>query len=303
MNRIHHRLLRLTKTHRQAYPLILHGMMVYYDWIVRRGGKPILVYQMGKVGSQTVVETINRLQLNRPVFHFHWMNSDSLAFTRQKAEDSGRAYPGKDYWESMYVRNRLLLNQNKAAHDIITLTRDPVARNLSAFFHSITYWYPGYYHQLDDPGFNQETLFEGIKRKFIDTYIHQKTLDWFDKELRLFFGFDIYRERFIPQQGFRVYQGENLNLLVLRMEDLDECLNAALEEFFNTPLVDFKIENKNRSAQKEYHQLYDQFRSWLILPGEFLDEMYGSDFARFFYTQEEINRFRKRWSTRETQLF
>lgn len=303
MNRIHHRLLRLTKTHRQAYPLVLRSMMVYYDWIVRRGGKPILVYQMGKVGSQTVVETISRLRRNRPVFHFHWMDPDSLAFTRQKAEDSGRAYPGKDYWESMYIRNRLLLNQNKAAHDVITLTRDPIARNLSAFFHSITYWYPEYYRQLNDPDLGQETFFEGIRKKFLETYIHQKTLDWFDKELKLFFGFDIYREKFIPQQGFRVYKDENLNLLVLRMEDLDECLETALEEFFNTPLVDFEIKNKNRSAQKEYHQLYNQFRSWLILPGDFLEEMYGSDFARFFYTQEEINQFKKAWSTREIQPF
>ena len=87
------------------------------------------------------------------------------------------------------------------------------------------------------------------------------------------------------------------------MEDLDECLKTALEEFLTTPLTDFKIKNKNRSSQKDYHQLYDQFRSWLILPGDFLDEMYGSDFARFFYTQEEINRFKKAWSTRETQPF
>ncbi|ARA94416.1 hypothetical protein AWN76_015485 [Rhodothermaceae bacterium RA] len=48
---------------------------------------PILVYQMGKVGSSTVTRTLAMLGLSEPVLHLHTLNPETLrrAVERQRA--------------------------------------------------------------------------------------------------------------------------------------------------------------------------------------------------------------------------
>lgn len=93
---------------------------------------------MAKVGSSTVVASIKKADLNMPIYHVH-------ALTREGLKDEERAYFGlsknllcksllpttTQLFEGYYVRD--LIKGNNRDIKIVTLVRDPVARNISAF--------------------------------------------------------------------------------------------------------------------------------------------------------------------------
>ena len=55
----------------------------------------------------------------------------------------------------------------------------------------------------------------------------------------------------------------------------------------------------NTSEQKWYASLLDDFLDEVDIPGSYLDEMYGSEYARHFYRPTELAVFRSRWNTRQ----
>jgi len=39
---------------------------------------PILIYQMGKVGSTTILKSLKNAQIQNPVYHIHFLSSDGI---------------------------------------------------------------------------------------------------------------------------------------------------------------------------------------------------------------------------------
>ncbi|MCG6535560.1 MAG: hypothetical protein L7F78_12915 [Syntrophales bacterium LBB04] len=56
----------------------------------------------------------------------------------------------------------------------------------------------------------------------------------------------------------------------------------------------FQLKNGNTSDEKPYRELYNQFKSF-PLPVEFVEAAYSTRLARHFYTELEIQGFRRRW--------
>ena len=109
---------------------------------------PIVVYQMGKVGSRSVYEALVDLRLAVPVYHAHVLEDlDNMA------ESIKKQFPNPVH--SLRViragkRLRQLIDSNPTQHwHIITLVRDPIARNVSRFFHSIEEVLPDVRRQFD----------------------------------------------------------------------------------------------------------------------------------------------------------
>jgi hypothetical protein len=295
-NKIHHRLITGLGLEKYAFAIVQRLLFIYYNQKINTIGKPILLFQMGKVGSQTVEKTLNSLELSRPVFHFHWLSPDMLKFTLDKSDFLRRAYPGRDYWESVYVKEKILPSLPSGNVDIITLTREPIARNLSAFFYSWGYWYPDMMEKFIDLDSHPQAR-QQLTDYFLQKFHHQRALDWFDVELAPYFDFDIYQEPFSPEKGYQIYQTRKLNLLLIRLEDLNRCLQLALEDFFDMSFPDYQMRTKNLSQSREYNHLYKDFLKTASLPREYVDEMYNSRYARFFYTESELNGFRDHWTT------
>jgi len=53
---------------------------------------------------------------------------------------------------------------------------------------------------------------------------------------------------------------------------------------------------RNEATQKAYAETYRDFLATARFPASLLDQAYGSRYARHFYADSELARFRRRWS-------
>lgn len=106
---------------------------------------PVLVYQMGKVGSKTIEKSIKEnyaiAGIEVPVFHVHFLNDFEM--WRQKAlqerVDPTPTLLAMEHGEMLrhQIDSRPLQNWN-----IVTLIRDPVARNVATLFQNLADFIP-----------------------------------------------------------------------------------------------------------------------------------------------------------------
>jgi len=235
----------------------------YYD---RRTSKivPVLVYTMGKVASSSIYLSLYR-QYGGIVLFGH------------------NIYEDHDDWRLDYIYRRAIYE--KKPIKIISLTREPIGRNISAFFQTFER-NTGF--KLENATFSHDELFQ----LFLETYDHDLPLKWFQLRLQKVFGVDVYSTPF-PQSGASVYTHENIQVLVMRSE-LDDSEKATLIcQFLETK--DFHLENENVSSQKNYSSMYEQFKNKIKLPPEYINKMCESKYFNHFYPPEMIEVVRKRW--------
>jgi hypothetical protein len=256
---------------------------------VRARGEPIVVYQMGKVGSSTVYRSLRSLELPRPVHHVHLLNDlDALE------EQIKRFYPDPSgtlaqIEKGRRLRRRMLRNR-AATWNVVSLVRDPVQRNVSAFFESITEVIPDVYERCA----RDDIAIADIKDAFLDRFDHDAPLSWFQSQLRPVFGIDVFAVGFDTDKGYATYEAPGARLLVIRLENLMQDGEAAIGEFLG--LDDFELVATNIGRDKRYADLYAEFERRVTLPPSYLDRMYGSRFARHFYSSVEIEAFAQQWT-------
>ncbi|MGI9284913.1 MAG: putative capsular polysaccharide synthesis family protein, partial [Pseudomonadales bacterium] len=73
---------------------------------------------------------------------------------------------------------------------------------------------------------------------------------------------------------------------------VDRCAPTAFREFLN--MNDFQIVKQNEAKAKKYYQLYKKFKTEAVFPRRYIDAVYGSKYARHFYTDAELAGFRQR---------
>ena len=82
--------------------------------------------------------------------------------------------------------------------------------------------------------------------------------------------------------------------MIIKFEKIREVGKVQIGSFVNDPK--FKIINDNISREKSYNELYREFCLSIRLPKEFIKKQYSSKYAKFFYTDEELSSFTKKWS-------
>ncbi len=251
--------------------------------------EPILIYQMGKVGSRTVYRSLKALGLGVPVYHCHLLND------LDKIEDAiikSRANPKETLAEirnGRKLRSQIFEGKYKK-WNLISLVRDPIKRNISAFFQNITEVIPDVYEKYN----NNSISIDEIINSFIHEYDHNAPLYWFDSQLKDVFDIDVFASEFPKAAGYEVYDGEKVRLLLMRLENLTACVQDAIEVFFG--IQDFKLINVNIGNQKKYNKIYRDFLENANLPANYIDLMYDSKFCKHFYNSDEIEEFRKSWA-------
>jgi Putative capsular polysaccharide synthesis protein len=265
-----------------------------------RGQQPVLVYQMGKVGSSTVVQTLETAQLSSPIYHMHTLTTRGIHETEEHyygdrlRSTSPSQWPNtKHLFVSHYLFKQLQQRgSNKKHWKIISLVRDPIARNISDFFENIEIFIPDYYARRRCNEITANVLSKYFLTQYPD---HNVPLTWLDVELHSVFGVDVYATDFPKPCGYQIYAAKNADVLILRLESLATCLAPALKEFLGLPHGE--PVNANQAANKEYYTAYREFRSQTTIPAAYLDRMYTSRYAQHFYTPEELNGFRAKWSS------
>lgn len=271
---------------------------------------PVLVYTMGKVGSTAVARSLKAAGEGYRVYHLHWLVPEHLrldealhrAASRRNRHTPLRKLFSPEYvWRGQYLSKQVQAPQRDGSKwNVITLIRDPVARNVSAFFQNVEFFF-GYDWRVELRVKDEEQVVAELVDLFRNNYVNKSEairmdgdpLTWFDDELKAVFGVDVFDHDFPADQGFKMYEAPLANVLLIRLEDLDSCAPQAFEQFLG--LKAFETQRANVAANKAYTSLYDRFLHVVDIPGEYLDKLYGAKASTHFYTEEELAKFRARW--------
>jgi hypothetical protein len=135
-------------------------------------------------------------------------------------------------------------------------------------------------------------------RLFLEKFDHDTPLVFFDREFKGVLGIDVFSSDFPKPKGYKIYEQELADVLLIRLENLDQCASKAFQEFLN---VDgFTVIRKNIASEKAYYPIYRKFLESVLLPDSYIDEMYASKYARHFYSEQEIDAFRAKWHKGKT---
>jgi hypothetical protein len=128
---------------------------------------------------------------------------------------------------------------------------------------------------------------------FLNKFPHDSPLTYFDREFKGVLNVDIFSRDFQKTKGYQVYREREFDILLIRLEDLNTCFIEAVREFMG--IDNLVLVNENLSVNKEYNVIYQIVKNSIKFPESFLDKIYFSKFSRHFYTDEELNGFKKRW--------
>lgn len=252
---------------------------------------PVYILQMGRVGSVSVLTAVNaacqEIGLDVPVYHKHYISSFDLIVERIVADLEDPAFALQF---DRQLRNTFLSDiQSGQPVKIISLVRDPVARNVSMFFFAFSQFVPDWKEKEAQnllPASMLNEIFES-KRQFIQT-----ALNWFDEQIKDTLELDVYAAPFEKARGWQVYKKGQVELLVLRMEDLYRTGEDVLRQFLHLPHL--KMVKVNTGEEREAYELYRRFLTQPISQ-EYLEMTYATKLARHFYTDAEIEQFIQRW--------
>jgi hypothetical protein len=243
--------------------LEIRDRLMFSYWLKR--ARPVLIYQMGKVGSTSL--------------------GRSLA----------NGYPGisvntHDFFAEhrKWLVRRLFrsVSEEGTELDVITLIREPVGRNISAFFENYER-FAGVKYQKSDLTVAQ------LRDLFLANYLHDLPLEWFENHIERTFGIDVYASPF-PESGYATYEKGGVRLLVIKLEIPDTAKEKAVGEFLE--LRAFQLTRANVGDVKEYADQYTAFKREVHLPSHYLDRMCRSRYFTHFYSPDVIEEVRQRWT-------
>ena len=227
----------------------------FRDCYYLRWHMPILVYQMGKVGSRSVYESL--LAWGVKAIHLHRME------------------PG-------YTREIARRDQVR----IITIVREPIGRQISGFFQN--------FKSHTGVAYEQATFdLAALSRIFLDKKHFWHPPRWFDKEMKTQLGIDVYDYPFPQEKGYVVIKQGKYEMLILKLELDDTLKEKAIAEFVG--LDNFKLVRKNVGQDKVYAKTYREFKRNLRLPEQFIAGMCNARYTRHFYSHTEIEAMRAKY--------
>jgi hypothetical protein len=173
---------------------------------------PTLVYQMGKVGSSTVVRTLENLPLSTPIVRVHSLHPAKVA------EDIETLRESLGYLREHVVTSSTLvqkqLDWGEFPCTVITCTREPVGRAISFAFQD---WKRQLPEVSDVRELEPEQMVELVMQKLRPGSLHADPGQWFGRELKSVFGIDVMAVPYNFEQGYVTVQGGPVDALVIRM--------------------------------------------------------------------------------------
>lgn len=226
-----------------------------------------LCLQMGKVGSSTIVRSFPT------VMQFHsWSGSAPIQYFSTKYRGTPLGQLRQAYsWRRQFRKASVLWDRARLSGEtvkIVTGVREPLARNISAYFQT-----------MPDDFVSSEPI-EDVHGEFLAFGAHYVPNVWFDLELKRHFGLDVYAHKFDKDRGYSVIREAGIEVFVYRMENLDDAIEA-LGDFLGRPGV--KLAASNRASDKPIATTYEAFRKSFVPPEGLRADLYGSRYFRHFY--------------------
>lgn len=244
--------------------------------------KPVLIYSMGKVGSLSLYHSI-QAQTNLPTFHIHSLNQERIDWEYEVCRAKGWWPDSKNPGALIYEKKI----QNNQAASVITTIREPIERNVSAFFEVFRY-----YNKIEASDYQGDTGF--LQEQFLKLVPHDYPLTWLDEELKKMLGINVYKKPFDFQKKHQQYSKNKLNLLLLRVDLSDTEKESQIDQLLG--ISDLKLVRHNVGSEKTYAKLYEQFKRNLKLPQNYVEQMLGSKYCSHFYSPKERQDLFEKWT-------
>lgn len=259
---------------------------------------PVIVYQMGRVGSTALVAALEQSKINRPLLHAHFLSPNGVRFLYRlyvAMYGSWRSVP-ENHKRHVLRSHAIGKYLNRARqYQVITLVRDPVATNLSGFFHN---WRLRSMDRTDESEETPSTI-QRLQERFLSEYPHSVPLQWFDHELNGVFEIDLFASPFPREDGHQICHGRRATVLAFKSEQLSECVGDACSQFLDVP--DVFVKNEDHPINAISTSLYKAFVRHAKMPASYLRQMYESKVARHFYSESERRAFCDRWRLPDEQ--
>lgn len=257
-----------------------------------REHRAVLVYQMGKVGSSTVTASLRAARLGVPVYSVHTLTDEGIATLDAFYRSTGFPYlpGGAHLLVSRFLCSQLRRGVSDGKWKVVTLVRDPVARNMSLLFQLGRRLLPDFEERCRDDALDVAQLTTRLENKYPGQV---DCLSWFETELRRVFAVDVLSSPFPKDAGFRIYRGDHVDVLLLKVEYLDTCGADAMEAFLG--VRGLRLVEANVSRRKHYAASYQRFLQTVRVQAGYVARLYSSAYMRHLYSEEAIAHFRNRW--------
>jgi len=255
----------------------------------------VLIYQMPKIGSQTIEATLRSCKFPHAIRRFHYL-SPTLAGTVRRgissdSPDSAWKSEAQQQLDwigeiSRTIRLRRLmcgLGVRLPKLEVITGARDLLSLVLSSIFENYLYF--------------EKSVDAMTVERCREAILHPKTFkalrNWFDLELKRFIRVDVFDRPFSHEQGYSIFENRFARVLVYRFEALDR-LPGLLRNFLGHEIP--SLSNTNVSSNKSYSAQYTHVRQNLRLPPHFVNSLYSDKMMRHFYSESERAALLARWA-------
>jgi len=250
---------------------------------------PVIILNPGKVGSASVYYTLKR-QLSYNVFHIHYLSEKGIEESKRLHLSSDRKSLPLHLIVSQLLRKKLKSYNGKV--NIITIVREPISREISAYFQNTEFFKSTIENKRLEVDVNKTIE---ILNKIFDKDICHNLKHWFDQEIKSEFDVDVFSEPFNENDGYNIYRNNKCNLLLLKMETMNKVFPTAIKEFLNLekpiPLIESNI-GEDKFYADSYKLIKKQFR----LEKEIINKIIESNYFQFFYsnkTDEVISKWLK----------
>jgi hypothetical protein len=279
----------LTSWALKRYPMLMKTM-AFASTPLRKPGlalEPILIYQMAKVGSTSLLYSLQYAYLKAghpdvPLHHVHALTN------LQQHEQAARLANDSELLATVQEYQQLLhdfTSQPARQWKIVSLVRDPIARHISDYFHHIGTHLPGWRESWEAGRLSVDE----VREHFLTVEDHAP--NWFDAELRHVTGIDVFARPFNHLDGYTRYDHPRSTLIVLRLEDLQRASAPAMSQLLG--LKNFKLYQFNSRSGAAAGEMYRQFLT-RALPSSYVEAMYETRFAGYFYTAAERESFTRK---------
>jgi hypothetical protein len=258
----------------------------------RPGTVPVLVYQMGKVGSSTAVRSLSGC--GRRVLSVHFLVPEEIeaskAWRREVGGDTG-AVSILCLGEALGARIAEL--GDRVRFPVVTLVRDPIAREVSGLFQTAHLQQGVLYGQ--DGCVVADAALDFLADRFAGDAPCDYGERWFDRELQRTFGIDVFAAPFDTRRGYAILRSARADVLVLRTEDLDRTLPVGAAELLGLSQPPSVLRANERDLTPD-GEAYARVQKAFRLPRSRVEQIYAGRLARHFYSPDEIAGFVERWS-------
>jgi hypothetical protein len=252
------------------------------------GSAPTIVYSKERTGSVALYHALQSVGAHAIATHYL---------------DPAKIAEGKLSGSARWASRRVVVPRKPAK--FISLIRNPIDNLVSTFARQ---------EFVDKPtaqgrslvgalDVSAAQLVDRFQRQYLDGGEYQRELNWFDTELQIALGIDVFAHPFDKAAGYGRIVAGSFELLLLRTELSDESKAAAVAEFLDLPglRIDGNPENANgrpgvAGEQSAYRQHYRELKKLARLSPQHWDAIANSKLVRHFIGDRELSESRAKWA-------